>query len=455
MNNFTIILNESIKTQSAEHFLSSEITSFINKVNKVIPIAVKDVIHIAQKYNILDKANIDEIRFSSKGSLKHLAKKYSISETEMEHFWKLLKDLKQNIYLLPQYMSPQEREELEAGKLAIDDLTIDLESSAGRNAVTKMYMPLIYKIVNQYVGKSSLSKAELISAGVEGFTKAMNDWDRSKGVPFKTYAGTRVKQQILNDMDEYSHSLSGTSWYSTSKGYNADALSLDNMLTRDKDGEFKQDRLAALGTTDDDKSINIDNFKQLYELLEKKFSQRDIVIFYRYFGLNGYQKVKSKELAKEFGWSEGNIRNSVINKIIKYIRTNPKAQEILDQLNESYNISLMMGFIGMNKEYIMETLCGDDVFILLEELNRWNDKDIFETLLRESLSKLDKKSSDDILEILEKDFDFLDGSFKKNKKSIILFLTHMYPTESMNRKTDVSLLEYMMEIQDAYKKHCK
>lgn len=455
MNNFTIILNEVSKKQDSEHFLSSEIASFINKVNKVIPVVVKDVIHLIQKYNILDKASIDEIRVSSKGSLKHLAKKYSISETEMEHFWKLLKDLKQNIYLLPQYMSPQEREELEAGRLATNDLTIDLESSAGRNAATKMYMPMVYKIVSQYTGKSNLSKAELISAGVEGFTRAMNDWDRSKGVPFKTYAGTRVKQQILNDINDFGHSLSGFNDYALKKGYNADALSLDNMLTRDNDGDFKQDRLAALGTTDDEKSINVDNFKQLYELLEKKFSQRDIVIFYRYFGLNGYQKVKSKELAKEFGWSEGNIRNSVINKIIKFIRTNPKAQEILDQLNESYNISLMIGLIGTDKEYIIETLCDDDVFILLEELNRWNDKGIFETLLYESLSKLDKKNSDDILEILKKDFDFLDGTFKKNKKSIILFLTHMYPTESMNRKTDVSLLEYMMEIQDAYKKHCK
>lgn len=453
MNNFSVILNEVRKNYDSESLLGSEITSFLNKVNKVIPSIVKDVIHLTKKYNILDKSSIEEIRLSSKGSLKRIGEKYNMKIEEIEELWKYLKELKFNIYLLPQYMSSKEREEFEKGRLSMDDLTIDLDSSAGRNAATKMYMPMIYKIVNQFVGKSKLSKPELISAALEGFTLAMNEWDRSKGVPFKTYSGTRIRQRILNDMDEYSHSLSGTSWYSTSKGYNADAFSLDSMIGYDGDGEFKQDRLAALGTTDDNYSeLSEKDWQRIYDLLEKKFSQRDIVIFYRFFGLNGYQKVKSKELAKEFGWSEGNIRNSVINKMINYLRKDPKAQEILSQLYESYNISIMIGLVGMDKDTIIESLYEDDMFILLEELNKWSDPEVFKAQLTTSLDKLNPTDKSYISDVLSKDFDFLDGSFKKHKKVIILFLNHMYPTESMNRKTDVSLLDYMVEIQDAYKK---
>lgn len=453
MNNFTVILNESRKNNDAEAILGSEITDFINKVNKAIPVVVKDVIHLTKKYNLMDKQSIEEIRLSSKGSLKRLADKHSIPVDEMEIFWKLLKDLKNNIYLLPQYMSPQEREELEKGKLAMNDLTIDLETSAGRNAVTKMYMPLVYKIVNQYVGKSKMSKSDLISAAVEGFTLAMNDWDRSKGVPFKTYAGTRVRQAILNEINSHSHSLSGYNDYAFKQGYNADALSIDSMY-KDDDEWSTLDRLAELGTTEDETSkIDEKEFKRLYELMEKKFSQRDMVIFYRYFGLNGYQKVKSKDLAKEFGWSEGNIRNSVINKIIKFLGKDPKAQDILSQLYESYTISLMAGMIGLDRTTILESLCNDDIFILLEELNQWEDKETYETVLRNALNELSNNDQKYIIDVLKKDFDFLDGSFKKYKKIIILFLSHMYPTETMNRKTDVSLLDYMIDIQDAYKKH--
>jgi hypothetical protein len=229
------------------------------------------------------------------------------------------------------------------------------------------------------------------------------------------------------------------------------------MLTHDEDGDFKQDRLAALGSTEDEyKEFSEEDFKSLYDLLEKKFSQRDCVIFYRFFGLNGYPKVKSKDLAKEFGWSEGNIRNSVINKIIKFLRTNPKSQEILSQLQESYNISIMTGLVGMDKNYVVETLYNDDMFIILEELNKWPTKDLFFMSLNNALSNIkDKKEIEYINHIIKSDFNELDNHFKANKKYIINFLSHMCPTESMARKTDVSLLEYMVEIQDLYKKYSK
>lgn len=454
MNNFTNILNEVRKNFDSESLLKSEITSFVNKVNKNIPSIVKDVIHLTKKYNLLDKSSIEEIRVSSKSSLKYLSNKYNINIDEIESLWKALKDLKSNIYLLPQYMSPHEREELEAGKLVMNDLTIDLESSVGRNAATKMYMPMVLKIVGQFTGKSKLSKSELISAALEGFTLAMNDWDRSKGVPFKTYAGTRIRQILLNEINDNSHSLTGFNSYAAKQGYKADALSLDQMVNGDD--EFQQDRLAALGGTDDEyKEINDKDLQIIYNMLEKKFSQRDCTIFYRLFGLNGYPKTKSKDLAKEFGWSEGNIRNSVLNKILKYLRTDKRAQEILTQLNESYNISVMIGLVGFDRQSIMESLYNDDIFILLEELNRWADAESFRIILAETLAQLNHTDSKYILEVLSKDFDFLDGSFKKHKKLIILFLEYMYPTESMSRKSDVSLIDYMLEIQEAYKKYSK
>lgn len=452
MNNFTYIVNEVRKKYDSDSLLKSEITQFINKVNRVIPSIVKDVIYLTKKYDLLDRESIEEIKNSSKGSLKKLASKYNIPEDEINDLWKQLKELKQKINLLPQYMSSQEREMLELGKLSMNDLTIDLTSPQGRSAATKIYMPLIYKIVNQYISKSSFDKAELISSALLGFTNAMNDWDDSTGVPFKTYAGTRVRQQILNDINQYSHTLSGYNDYAHKQGYTADAFSLDNVINGDD--ETQQDRLAFLGGIDDEyKEIDDKDMKTLYELIEKKFSSRDVDIFYRYFALNGNKKEKSKDIAKMYGMSEGNIRNTIINKIIKFLRTDKKAMNILSQIQESYNISLMIDLVGCDKEYIIETLTQDDAFILLEELNQWYDKEIFKNALDQSLSALNKVDALYILDVLRGDFNFLDNSYKKHKKIIINFLTNIYPTEPMFKKTDVALLDYMVELQDAYKTH--
>lgn len=455
MNNFTDIIFEARKNYDSESLLSSEISKFLNKVNKVIPSIVKDAIYLTQKYNLMDRESLEEIKNASKSSLKKLAQKYNISPEQIEDIWKILKELKSNIKLLPQYMSAQEREMLELGKLSMSDLTIDLTSMQGRSAAAKIYMPLVYTIVNKFVGRSNLDKAELISAATLGLTAAMNDWKPETGVPFKTYAGARIRQQILNDINDHGHSLSGFNDYAFKKGYSADALSLDNLLGKDDD-DMQQDHLAALGFMDDEyDELDDKKMKPLFDLLEKNFSTRDVDIFYRYFTLKGNKKEKSKDIAKSYGMSEGNIRNSVINKIIKFLRTDKRALNILKQLQESYTISMMTSLVGLDKCDILDSLINDDIFILLEELNKLGDKQSFKELLENALSVLPKEGSEYILNVLQRDFEYLDSTFKKNKKFIILFLNELYPTESMSNKTDVSLLEYMMDICEAYKKHKK
>lgn len=457
MNNFTEIIKEARNNYESGSLLSSEISQYINKVNRIIPKTVQDVIYLTQKYNLLDAGSIDEIRNASKSSLKTLSKKFNIPEESLENFWKLIKGLKSKIKLLPQYQSHAERESIQLGKLSMDDLTIDLDSSAGRNAATKMYMPMIYKIVSQYVGKSSLSRQDLISAALQGFTDAMNNWKKgndpdAKKVVFKTYAAYRVQQQILNDMNEFSHTLSGTNWYAVKNhGDKLDGISIDS-FGRNDDGEYAQDHLAMLGV--DDKPAGRDEEKlmsNLYRLIENNFKQRDVDVFYRYFGLKGYKREKSKDIAKSMGMSEGNIRNSIINKMISFLKKDKRAMDILMDIQDIYNESLMVELMDYSKEDILEALVNDDMFILLEELNRWKNKDVFGRALSSALGRME--SADVIEDLLGGDFEHLDSNYKKNKKSIIEFLSYMYPATSFAKKTDVDLLEMMQELQDYFKKH--
>lgn len=454
-------INEAVKGSKYINniILSPEdINAYLQAVKKHIPEQVADTIYLTSKHKLVSQKDIDDVRNANKGQLNKLAFKYKMTLDEMEDLWDALKSLKTNLRLLPQYQTLSERKAFMAGKLDMSDITIDLETSAGKNACAKQYMPMIHKIVNTYVGQSRLSKPELMSAALQGFTDAMNDWRKNgddSAVPFKTYAAYRVKQQILNDINAYSYSVS-TNWYGIKKMGSSmlTAVSLDQS-PRDEDGEFKQDRLKYLGNDPDYNLTKSEehNWAELFKIIENTFKQRDIDIFYRYFGLKGHAKEKAKDIAKSLGISPALVTGIVKEGILKALKKNPKAMEILMDLQASYNESLMFDIMNLDKDMMVETILSDDTFILLEELTKWSNKDIYINTINGAIEALDKSEIKIIIDILSNDFDHLDKIFKSSKKTIIKFLGLVYPAESFSRKSDVSLLEYMDELSELYKKH--
>ena len=166
----------------------------------------------------------------------------------------------------------------------------------------------------------------------------------------------------------------------------------------------------------------------------------------------GYKDEKNKEIAKELGVSDAYI-TIICKKIITHIQKDQRIAKVMSEIQDSYNESLMYKHLSLNTEEFLEVLVNDDMYILLEELTRWSNKGVFRGALEQALVTLSKEDQKYIIDVLKNDFDFLDGSFKKHKKTIILFLSNMYITEPMNRKSDVALLEYMVEVQEAYQKH--
>ena len=179
---------------------------------------VLGTVQFGLQYGINSAEKLDKIRTANKSKLKDMVDEFNIPLNELTDLWNLMKSIKQNYKVMPQYLTATERKLLEKGKLAMDDATIDLTSKAGRDAAAKRYMPLVIAIVNKMDKQSKLSRADLISAGTLGLSNAMNDWKREpdsktgRVVSFKTYAASRIRQQILNDMDGLSHTLSGTNW---------------------------------------------------------------------------------------------------------------------------------------------------------------------------------------------------------------------------------------------------
>ena len=464
MNNFTnftkfTAINEAVKRINNDILTVDDINAYLQAVKKQIPEQVADTIYLTTKYKLVSQKDVDDVKGANKGQLNKLAFKYNMSLTEMEDLWEAIKNLKSNIRLLPQYQTQSERNAFMAGKLLMSDITIDLDTAAGRKACLTQYTGMIHKIVNSYVGKSRLSKPDLISAGMLGFTDAMNDWRKpgheDNSVPFKTYAAYRVKQQILNDINTYSYSVK-TNWYGVKKMGSTmlTAMSLDG-APRTEDGEFKQDRLKALGKEPNYNLTKSEdhNWDELYKLIENTFKQRDIDVFYRYFGLKGHPKEKGKDIAKSLGISPQLVTGIVKDGILKALKRNPKAMEILMDLQTAYTESLMVNLINLDKEMIIETILEDDMFILLEELTKWSNRDVYITTIETAFEELENDEVKVMKNMLSHNFDYIDKHFKPNKKTIVKFLGLVYPTETFVRKSDVALLEYIDELAELYKKY--
>lgn len=441
------------ENKNDEILSKSDIEVYLDKTSKKLPSIVVVAIKLTLKYNILTAEQLDEIKKLSKSQIDNYANKNNININDLQDLYDLLNKLKNNIRLLPQYQTLQEREAFINGKIDISDITIDLSTNDGRNKVVKLYMPIVHKIANQYIGVSKLSKSELISSALEGFAKAIKDYnkDDDNKILFKTYVSYRIQQQILNDINSTGHDLSGGNWYSHKIGAIQDAVRLGNRFEDDDEDKMLPKSLHDnpkynLDQTRDEKEA----WQELYDIIEKNFKQRDVNIFYRYFGLKGYKKELVKDIAKSFNMSNGNVKNGVINKIIAFLKNNKQASTILQDIQDIYTESLMVSVMGFSKQEIFETLINDDVYILLEELNKWRNKDTFRYALYDAIKDLDKK---EVNELLSGDFESLDKNYKTHKVTIKKLLASLYPTENFNRKTDVDLINYIVELQEIYQKY--
>ena len=70
-------------------------------------------------------------------------------------------------------------------------------------------------------------------------------------------------------------------------------------------------------------------FEYLYSRIEDEFSYRDCEMFYKTFGLKGFDITKNKDIAKLYNVSEG-LSCQKVSKIIKWIR---KDNDLCEQLS--------------------------------------------------------------------------------------------------------------------------
>ena len=449
-----------------------EVEEYLKKVK--LSKEIKLIINFLLDSNILDRESVEIIVSGNKSQLSELAQRTGTDMNDMLSAQKLIKTNIANVRLIPMLQQPEEFEGLMNGDRTLEDITIDLNSESGKAKVAKQYMSLVMGIANKY-RNSGLEWNGLVSAGMLGLTNAMRDYrqpdyyvnlegneteaKKYKKLSFKQYAGWRIKQQILNDIQEYSRTVRITQ-HQYKKNIaagntigNFNAVSIDGVVKNDEDKWSNINSMINLAaTTDQDDYELSDTMRQLKSIIEKKFSQRDCVVFYKVFGLFGYDDMKQKDIAKELGVTPANV-NIITKKIISYIQSERNAKELLQELYNHRFESLMLKNYDKSREDIMDALINDDIHVLLENILRLEDKTEFNNKVGGVLENYNEQIRDFLIECMEKDFDFIDENYKTSKHIYMDFLENIYPTERLKNSTDIDILNRMALISDKFKEH--
>lgn len=475
MKNFSDVISESQQLNSVMN--RKDIDKYIDRLERQLPKDVYLVLVFLSNKGILDKKTIDVIIDGNKSQLQAIANAFSVDVKELLSIYKIFKANPEWIRLIPVFQSSEECQDLLAGKKTVEDITLDLDSEKGRAKIAKQYMSLVLGIANKYKG-SGLEWNSVVSAGMLGLMNAMKDYHRSdyyanlgsddnaeemkkyKRLTFKQYAGWRIKQQILNDINNYSRTVRISQYqYDKNKREgntlgNFNNISIDNMYNDDDDKGRAVDRLlknsSSVIDTDSNDSKKI--LSAMDNMLKKKFNNRDIVIFYKSFGLFDYDEMKQNEIAKEFNITAPAV-NYVIKRIIKYIQDDPKAKPVLQALYNQHFESLMLKNFDKTREDILEAFIDNDIHILLEGIVKYNDKQVFNNEVGSILDNYNDESREFIIKCLENDFEFIDENYTANKALIVDFLENLYPTERLKNLTDLDILNKMVNISDTFKEH--
>lgn len=196
---------------------------------------------------------------------------------------------------------------------------LGLLSKEDKDEYAVKHEKLIYFTVKQFIG-SGINFDELVSIATLGFAKALNKFDRDKGVKFSTYSIRCIRNEILYFLRKEKKHMRN--------------LSFNKILSTDKNGND-----LSLEATLEDSSVNIEEsaIRDEHAIILRKaiqeLNKNEIYIAIYRFGLDrGIVKTQA-EIANEINMSQANV--SKIEATVK-----EKLKEILTKKYKlSYQVS--------------------------------------------------------------------------------------------------------------------
>ena len=275
----------------------------------------------------------------------------------MKELYKALgKVVKANRLLeIPVFQTKEQFEGILDKKISPDEIILDLTSDEGRNNVAKKYDSLVWKVARNFVGKSNFTLEELYTIGQEGLVWAMNSYGKKsqkakaddeqiKAYTFLSWAAYLIRVAILEAIKDESHLVrvprSQQNRERDEKGHMTKnySVSMETPVGHDKDGNTKRlgdkigDYERAGKSMEDEDDMRL--WDHIHKLLNKKFDERSLGIFYDKWGVNGHEKLSGKEIMDKYGIKTQSSINHICYQIMQYMLKNPEMREALQELYE-------------------------------------------------------------------------------------------------------------------------
>lgn len=265
---------------------------------------------------------------------------------------------------LPWLLTKEEFNNVINSKKPLDFYVYDLVSEKGRNALAKKFEPMLRNSAYKYANANGISSEDTYSAGLEGFTRALNNYgkkrseyvrtsselanvdldkiaaneeDTTSNISFASYATAMVSNSILdylqNEMNLVRRPKSNQQKEKEETGQisRQNVVSGDTTVGSDSDGNARS-RWDTLASELDAEETSVDNsdeleslWKQIFAMVENKFGKEIAELWYKKNGINGRKKENVASTPTEYY----KLRN-----ISKFLTTDKKAFKIMMEIKE-------------------------------------------------------------------------------------------------------------------------
>lgn len=363
-----------IQDDTIDYISAEQLKKYLQVADKFLSDETKELV----QYLITNNSSyIKELggKGSSENALADFYNNGPYKEPQKKELYALIGKINKSGRLLeiPVFQTKDQFEGIINGKIAADEVIIDLTSEAGRQRVAQKYQGLCHKMAKAFKGKSNISYEDLLSSAYEGLTHAMNSYGKKsvkaikkekstgeelditayKTTTFLSFAAHIIRFVILEAIKNESHLVriptSQQAEERKEKGHNTKnrSISGDKSVSGEEGGKSLFDFVG--GTENAGRSLDDEDISRTWEILLKELKKNakitDVMLkcWMEFNQIGGTEKKKNKEIAAEFGIVPSNVTYYcyVIN---NQIAKDPKLSKIARELITLYNESLQRSY---------------------------------------------------------------------------------------------------------------
>lgn len=363
-----------IQDDTIDYISAEQLKKYLHVADKFLSDETKELV----QYLITNNSSyIKELggKGSSENALADFYNNGPYKEPQKKEIYALIGKINKSGRLLeiPVFQTKDQFEGIINGKIAADEVIIDLTSEAGRQRVAQKYQGLCHKMAKAFKGKSNISYEDLLSSAYEGLTHAMNSYGKKsvkaikkekstgeelditayKTTTFLSFAAHIIRFVILEAIKNESHLVriptSQQAEERKEKGHNTKnrSISGDKSVSGEEGGKSLFDFVG--GTENAGRSLDDEDISRTWEVLLKELKKNakitDVMLkcWMEFNQIGGTEKKKNKEIAAELGIVPSNVTYYcyVIN---NQIAKDPKLSKIARELITLYNESLQRSY---------------------------------------------------------------------------------------------------------------